>query len=65
MLRDKAPTGEGNCAHPIDRIMALGRQLRINGTPTLFFPDGRRIPGAIPLDQIEALLNETSRLVKK
>jgi thiol:disulfide interchange protein DsbC len=45
--------------------MALGRQLRINGTPTLFFPDGRRIPGAIPLDQIEALLNETSRLVKK
>jgi len=65
MLRDKAPTGEGNCAHPIDRIMTLGRQLRINGTPTLFFPDGRRIPGAIPLEQIEALLNETSRLVKK
>jgi thiol:disulfide interchange protein DsbC len=65
MLQNKAPSGEGNCEHPVDRIMALGRQLRINGTPTLFFPDGRRVPGAIPLERVETLLNETNRVIKK
>jgi thiol:disulfide interchange protein DsbC len=65
MLQNKAPTGEGNCEHPIDKVMTLGRQLRINGTPTLFFTDGRRVPGAIPLQQVESFLNESQRLMQK
>lgn len=55
MWRDeKIPTKE--CAHPIDRNVALGERLGINGTPTLVAADGRVLPGAASLAQIEAWL---------
>ena len=28
------------------------------GTPTLFFTDGRRVQGAVPLERIEAVFKE-------
>lgn len=40
----------------VERNVALGQQLRINGTPTLFFVDGTRVPGAIDGERLEALL---------
>jgi len=40
----------------IDRNLAFSRTHRINGTPAVFFEDGTRRPGAIPAEQIEALL---------
>jgi thiol:disulfide interchange protein DsbC len=48
-----APTAPGGCDTPIEKILAFGRQKNVTGTPTLFFADGQRVPGAIPLDQIE------------
>lgn len=48
-----APTAPGGCDTPIEKILAFGRQKNITGTPTLFFASGQRVPGAIPLDQIE------------
>jgi len=51
-----APTAPGGCDTPIDKILAFGKQKNINGTPTMFFADGQRVPGAIPLDQIEQRL---------
>jgi thiol:disulfide interchange protein DsbC len=33
--------------------------MKITGTPTLFFTDGTRIPGAAPLAQIEQRLDES------
>jgi thiol:disulfide interchange protein DsbC len=48
-----APTATDTCDTPIDKILAFGRQKNITGTPTMFFVDGIRVPGAIPLDQIE------------
>ena len=42
------------CATPNDRIFALGRKLKIEGTPAIFFADGSRIPGAIDLKTMEA-----------
>ncbi|HEX9390598.1 MAG TPA: DsbC family protein [Usitatibacteraceae bacterium] len=56
MLRAQAPTAAGTCDTPVDRLVALGQRLRINGTPTTFFESGDRISGAIPKDQIEARL---------
>ncbi|MEN9383128.1 MAG: hypothetical protein RL323_271, partial [Pseudomonadota bacterium] len=35
----------------------FGRKHRITGTPTTFFSDGTRVPGAVPLDKIEQALN--------
>ena len=56
MLRGQAPTAAGTCDNPIDKVVALGQRLRINGTPTSFFENGERISGAIPREQIEAWL---------
>jgi thiol:disulfide interchange protein DsbC len=56
MLKGVAPTAAGNCDNPVDRIVEFGQSRRISGTPTLFFTDGKRVPGAIPLEQIESLL---------
>jgi len=51
-----APTGPGTCDTPIDKILAFGRSKNISGTPTMFFVDGTRVPGAIPQEQIEQKL---------
>lgn len=40
----------------LDRNLAFARQYRVNGTPAVFFEDGTRKPGAIPLEQVEKLL---------
>lgn len=48
MLNGKAaPAAATNCATPHEKILALGRKLRVNGTPAIFFADGSRIPGAV------------------
>ncbi|MES1196450.1 MAG: thioredoxin fold domain-containing protein, partial [Steroidobacter sp.] len=37
----------------MNTVKQLGDKLRINGTPTLIFEDGNRIPGAIGKDDLE------------
>ena len=39
------------------KLLALGQRLMVRGTPTLFFADGSRISGALPLDQLKERLN--------
>ena len=56
MLRERAPTAKGTCDNPIDQNVALGRKLRVAGTPMTIFEDGERISGALPKDRIEAKL---------
>jgi thiol:disulfide interchange protein DsbC len=56
MLRGQAPTAKSTCDNPIDKIVALGQKLRVNGTPATIFEDGERLPGALPKDRIEAKL---------
>ena len=40
-------------ASAIDKVTALGQKLGIRGTPTIFFTDGSRIPGYVPVAQLE------------
>jgi len=61
VLKKQLPTAEPNCPTPIDKNLALGRKLRVNSTPTLFFKDGRRVKGARSPEQLAAILDETSR----
>ena len=56
MLKQATPGNDGSCATPIDKLLAFGRDKRITGTPTIFFEDGERIPGAIPAAQLEQKL---------
>ncbi|MBS1197439.1 MAG: putative thiol:disulfide interchange protein (periplasmic) [Proteobacteria bacterium] len=58
MIDDKAPTGKDDCdTTAISKNMAFAQKYRIQGTPTIFFADGERIPGAMPLAKIEEKLN--------
>ena len=59
MLNGKAaPAPAADCKHPLQQNMELGRKLEVTGTPTIVFADGRRMPGAVPLDKIEATFKE-------
>ncbi|HRE16828.1 MAG TPA: DsbC family protein [Rhodocyclaceae bacterium] len=61
MVDGKAPEGKDDCdTSAITKNVEFGRKLKINGTPTLFFADGERVPGALPLDKIEQKLMQAS-----
>jgi thiol:disulfide interchange protein DsbC len=53
-----APSADGSCPNPVDKIVDYGRKKGINGTPTLVFESGARVPGAISAAQIENYLNK-------
>ena len=58
MVRDQPPA-KGSCdTAALTRNVEFGRKWRINGTPTLVFADGSRVPGAISAQQIEQKLAE-------
>ena len=56
MLNNLGPSGKSDCANPIDRNLTLAKNYGINGTPTIFFTDGSRFPGAVQLADIEKKL---------
>ena len=61
MVDGKTPAGKVDCdTTAITKNQEFGRKLNISGTPTLFFADGERIPGAVPLERIEAKLEHTA-----
>lgn len=59
MLDGKAPSGKSDCdTSAVQKTVELGRKLNISGTPTLFFANGDRVPGAVPVAQIEKMLDQ-------
>lgn len=59
MVDGKAPSGKGDCdTSAVQKTLEAGRKLAINGTPTIFFTDGERIPGAVPVAKIEQKLTQ-------
>ena len=56
MVNGKAPAGSDNCANPLERNSKLAQGLGVSGTPAIFFPNGERVPGYMPLDKIEKAL---------
>ena len=56
MVRDM-PVPKASCdTAAIDRNLDFGRKHKITGTPTMFFADGSRVPGAINSQQVEKFL---------
>jgi thiol:disulfide interchange protein DsbC len=53
MVRDTAISGDSSCTTPVEKILALGQAKRVHGTPTIVFENGERIPGAVPVSEIE------------
>ncbi|MES2770625.1 MAG: DsbC family protein [Pseudomonadota bacterium] len=59
MVEGKMPSGKGDCdTSAVLKSLEVGRKLSITGTPTLFFADGERIPGAVPIARIEQKLGQ-------
>jgi thiol:disulfide interchange protein DsbC len=56
MLSGKLPSVKP-CDTPVDRNLALAGRMGIQGTPYMIAADGRTLPGAAPVDQINAWLN--------
>jgi thiol:disulfide interchange protein DsbC len=62
MVNAKEPAGNADCdTSAIDRNITLGQRLNVNGTPTLFFANGERVPGMVPLQKIEEKLNQQAK----
>ena len=53
MVNGIAPSGKSDCTTPVDKNMAFAKTYGIAGTPTLFFTDGSRFPGAVQITDIE------------
>jgi len=60
MLKNVLPSGKADCDNPIDENLALGAKLRIDGTPALIFPNGKRVPGYVDATRLEAMLDGAS-----
>ena len=58
MVKGTAPMRSiGTCdVAALARNVALGKKLRVNGTPALVFEDGKRVPGAMAPEQVEKQL---------
>ncbi len=56
MLRKQVPAPANCDTGALRRNVALGQKARVTGTPTLFFIDGSRVPGAIDARAIEQKL---------
>jgi thiol:disulfide interchange protein DsbC len=56
MVKEAAITGDTKCTTPVEQNLALGQSKRITGTPTIVFENGDRVPGAIPLADLEKKL---------
>ena len=59
--KPKVPAAAPTCANPVDKVLELGRSLRINGTPTLFFANGERSSAGMEIGQLRVKLDEAAR----
>ena len=59
MVRDK-PAAVASCdSTALDRNVEIGHKHKINGTPTLIFSNGTRVPGAIASAEVEKYLADS------
>ena len=57
MLNGISPA-KASCETQTDKVVALGRKLRVNGTPNIIFANGMQTPGYLPAEELEKNLNE-------
>jgi thiol:disulfide interchange protein DsbC len=57
MVENNAPPpAPADCKNPLQKVLEIGQKAGVTGTPTIFFTDGNRLPGAVPVAQIDARL---------
>jgi thiol:disulfide interchange protein DsbC len=58
MINGKTPATATCDASAVDTNVEFGKKYRITGTPMILLADGTRVPGAVPVAQIEKMLAE-------
>ena len=61
----KLPANGANCPNPVDKVLELGRSLRVNSTPTLYFASGERAAGGMQAADLRAKLDLVAKQAKK
>lgn len=57
MVNNKAPaSAAAKCTAPSAKVKELAQKYGINGTPTIFFSNGLRVPGYMPAAKLEEML---------
>ena len=56
LMVNNTPPAAGSCDAPTEKVVALAQKYNIRGTPTIFLSNGERIPGALPVAQLEQKL---------
>ena len=59
--KPRPATADASCDTPIERILELGKSLRVSSTPTLFFANGERLRGGLPAAQLREVLDNSAR----
>ena len=59
--KPRVPVADASCDTTIERVLELGKSLRVSSTPTLFFANGERLRGGLPAAQLRAVLDESPR----
>lgn len=55
MAKGVQPTAAATCETPIERNLALGKKLGLEGTPAIIFSNGQKVMGAYPAAEIQKI----------
>ena len=61
LMLNSNPPASASCGTQTDKVLALAKKLRVNGTPNLVFGDGTQVPGYLPAEELEKRLEATSK----
>jgi thiol:disulfide interchange protein DsbC len=59
-LQSKRPAAAATCDNPVEKVLELGRSMRVNSTPTLILANGERIAGGLPAADLRDLLDQVA-----
>ena len=63
--KPKIPDAPARCDNPVDKVLALGKSLGVNSTPTLYLVNGEKISGGLPAADLRDLLDQAAKTASK
>jgi thiol:disulfide interchange protein DsbC len=54
----KVPPMPARCDNPVDKVLALGKTLGVNSTPTVYLVSGEKLSGGLPAADLRDLLDQ-------
>jgi thiol:disulfide interchange protein DsbC len=59
-IQHKRPAAPATCDNPVDKVLEVGRSLRVTSTPTLFLVNGERFAGGLKAADLRDLLDKAA-----